>query len=275
MKLAGDLSEFALSDLLQVKSAARQSSRFKVLSPQGRGHIDLYQGEVVDARYENLEAEPALFALIQVRSGYFEAVPLAQPERRTIRRTVAELLVDAQEQLEAGQVSKPRRPKPEASGATGAPAAEPGARVGSGRRALWLGVATGAMLALGLAGLAVLRTPQTAMAGAGQLDSAATSEGAIEASELTGPGDRPPQLLAGSPPPAPSQDLALLPTVVCRLRIDASGRVAEAKVFRSRVELAAFEEAALQAVASYRFQPGQRAGRLVEVWINWPLSFGR
>ncbi len=135
--------------------------------------------------------------------------------------------------------------------------------------------ATGAMLALGLAGLAVLRTPQTAMAGAGQLDSAATSEGAIEASELTGPGDRPPQLLAGSPPPAPSQDLALLPTVVCRLRIDASGRVAEAKVFRSRVELAAFEEAALQAVASYRFQPGQRAGRLVEVWINWPLSFGR
>ncbi|HRC87448.1 MAG TPA: DUF4388 domain-containing protein, partial [Thermoanaerobaculia bacterium] len=92
MKLAGDLSEFALSDLLQVKSAARQSSRFKVLSPQGRGHIDLYQGEVVDARYENLEAEPALFALIQVRSGYFEAVPLAQPERRTIRRTVAELL---------------------------------------------------------------------------------------------------------------------------------------------------------------------------------------
>jgi phosphate binding protein len=72
----------------------------------------------------------------------------------------------------------------------------------------------------------------------------------------------------------PDVALALRPTIVVRLKIDATGAVTDAKVYRSRLELAAFEEAALDAAARFRFAPALRAGRAVAAWINWPVGFG-
>ncbi|HVN75939.1 MAG TPA: TonB family protein [Thermoanaerobaculaceae bacterium] len=95
----------------------------------------------------------------------------------------------------------------------------------------------------------------------------------LEAAELTEPGDTQPRLLQGPVPRAPDTSLAIAPTVVCRILIDESGAVADAKIFRSRLDLASFEETALEAVKSYRFAPAQRGGRHVRVWINWPVSF--
>jgi protein TonB len=65
----------------------------------------------------------------------------------------------------------------------------------------------------------------------------------------------------------------LKPTIVCRLLIAADGRVADAKIYRSRLDLAAFEDAALDAVRQYRFTPGRLSGAPVPVWINWPVTF--
>ncbi len=49
--------------------------------------------------------------------------------------------------------------------------------------------------------------------------------------------------------------------------------MADAKIYRSRLDLGAFEDAALDAVRRYRFSPGRLAGEPVAVWISWPVSF--
>lgn len=94
-----------------------------------------------------------------------------------------------------------------------------------------------------------------------------------EASVLSGPGDALPTLIEGLPPPTPNVDVPLAPTIVCRMRISESGTVEEARVYRPRLELAVFEEAALAEVKTYRFAPAKKAGKPVAVWINWPVRF--
>ncbi|HXO26378.1 MAG TPA: energy transducer TonB, partial [Thermoanaerobaculia bacterium] len=102
---------------------------------------------------------------------------------------------------------------------------------------------------------------------------AAASQPAVEATLLTGPADAIPSLIAGAAPASPDPTATLKPTIVCRLLVAADGHVADAKIYRSRLDLATFEDAALDTVRRYRFAPGRRAGRPVPVWINLPVMF--
>ncbi len=95
----------------------------------------------------------------------------------------------------------------------------------------------------------------------------------MDGSQLTGPGDAPPKLIAGKPAKLPSATLPLSPTIICRLLVGRDGTVARAQVFRSRLELQVYEDAALTAAQSYRFRPAQHAGAPVAVWTNWPVRF--
>jgi len=95
----------------------------------------------------------------------------------------------------------------------------------------------------------------------------------VEADALRSAGGEAPRLLSGTPPASPDPDAAVLPTVVCRILVVEDGSVKEASIFRSRLDLARFEEAALAAVKTYRFQPGSRAGAPVPVWLNYPVTF--
>ena len=95
----------------------------------------------------------------------------------------------------------------------------------------------------------------------------------VESALLTGPGDVQPELQSGETPRSPDPESAISPTVVCRILIGEDGVVKEASVFRSRLDLARFEEAAISAIKVYRFRPGRRAGRAVPVWTNFPVSF--
>jgi len=116
--------------------------------------------------------------------------------------------------------------------------------------------------------------------GASQAASAGTVPGGSEtsdddlraqATELR-PTDRRPEKLAGVLPIAPSE-MALTPTVTCRLLIDADGQVRDAQIYRHRPELAAFERAALRAVQNFQFEPAERDGAPIPVWVNWPVRF--
>jgi len=82
-----------------------------------------------------------------------------------------------------------------------------------------------------------------------------------------------PQLLEGPAPASPDPGLAIRPTVTCRILVDEAGTVREARIFRSRLDLARFEDVAIDAVKKYRFTPGKKAGNPAAVWINWPVSF--
>ncbi|MCB9574713.1 MAG: TonB family protein [Kofleriaceae bacterium] len=60
---------------------------------------------------------------------------------------------------------------------------------------------------------------------------------------------------------------------MCRALVDRDGRVREVSVYRSRLELAAFEAAAVDAVRAWRFAPARQGGAPVAAWVNLPVSF--
>jgi len=95
----------------------------------------------------------------------------------------------------------------------------------------------------------------------------------LEASELDGPGDAPPTLARGARPQTPDGSSSLRPTIVCRLLVDTSGAVADARVYLPRPELRPFEEAALRAVRRFEFVPARSRGEPVAAWVQWPVSF--
>lgn len=95
----------------------------------------------------------------------------------------------------------------------------------------------------------------------------------VEADVLLASGGQLPVLVKGAPPASPDPDSAVLPTVVLRILVGEDGSVREAIVFRSRLDLARFEDAALVAVKTYRFRPGTRVGAPVAVYMNWPVTF--
>lgn len=272
MKLAGDLAEFSLPDLLQVKSAARQTAGLRILGPEGNGLIVLREGEVVHAEYEELVGADAFLALMGVKAGYFEAASLEGAVVRTVDRPMRELLLDAFRLVEEDALPRPgrrsvspqRMDKPPGVARVPAPSTRP--RVGGWASGLVVVLLAGTVAAV----LLVRREPPPTAAA---VAAAPVAERAYEASELSGAGARPPELVSGLPPRAPSEGAAVLPTVVCRLRVDTRGEVVEAKVYRSRVEFAEFEELAIRAAQSYRFRPALLGGQPVSAWINLPVEF--
>jgi TonB family protein len=278
MRLAGDLAEFSLPDLLQVKSAARQTAGLKILGPEGNGLIVLREGEVVHAQYEELVGAAAFHALMGVKAGYFEAAKLDGAVAPTVDQPMRELLLDAFRLAEEGKLPRPARRTPQSALVLEPRAGGSEERPAKRRSRLHPGLAALAAALLAAAVLVLLlpsasRTSPTSPTSAGSLPEAKAATPVFEASELLGAGDRPPELLVGVAPPAPADGAAVLPTVICRLRVDGSGSVAEAKVYRSRVEFEAFEELAIRAVQSYRFRPALRSGRPVSAWINVPVEF--
>ncbi|MDQ1348697.1 MAG: phosphate transport system substrate-binding protein [Acidobacteriota bacterium] len=272
MKLAGDLAEFSLPDLLQIKSAGRQTAGLRILGPEGNGLIVLKDGEVIHSQYEDLAGERAFHALMAVKAGYFEAVELAEGQHQSITKPVRQLLLDSHQLAESGKLPKPVR-RATLPGVT-LPTSEV-RTVGRSSARPRLGVVTLVIAAVVLAGVtfAILQPRREVGAGAPATGGAAVAERFVEATELTGPGDRLPELLAGAKPVLPPGDSAVVPTIICRLQIGAQGKVLAAKVYRSRLEFAAFEESAMKAVETYRFQPALDAGQPVGVWINLPVDF--
>jgi len=270
MKLAGDLAEFALADLIQVQGLAGRTCAVRVLATEASGTLFLVDGRPVHAVYEDLVGEDAFMALLATRSGYFQIDAGTTTPERTLQGELRELLLDAAARIDDGTAPKPQARAPRAAAPSPAGTAPTLAPIPAGHgRTLFLG-GLALLLVLAVAGFAFSRLGAPHGGAAVPAQSAAST--AVEATALAGPRDALPALVAGAPPAAPA-GAALKPTIVCRLLIDAAGHVAEAKVYRSRLDLAAFEEAALDAIERYRFAPGRRDGRPVPVWINWPVTF--
>lgn len=179
-----------------------------------------------------------------------------------------------------GPLAAPVREAPQAPAAAGEakarPAAAPAAapvRPARGRGPL---IAAGlALAALAVLAVAFLRPGQKAPAAgaAPAVTAAPKARPPVESSDLKAQGDAVPQLLSGETPRSPDPDAAVVPTIVLRILVDETGAVADAKVFRSRLDLARFEDSALGAVKTFRFRPGQKGGAPVPVWINWSVTF--
>ncbi|MBV8201716.1 MAG: DUF4388 domain-containing protein, partial [Acidobacteria bacterium] len=113
MKLAGDLAEFSLADLVQVAGIAGRTCCVRVLAADGNGTIHLQAGEAVSATFENLSGFDAFVALVAARAGHFQVENGAVPEQRNLQGNVQKLLLAANARIEGGDVPKAqRRPLP-------------------------------------------------------------------------------------------------------------------------------------------------------------------
>src|SRR5579862_2646185 len=208
MKLAGDLAEFSLADLVQVAGIARRTCCVRVMAADGNGTLYLHGGEVVSAVFEDLGGLDAFVALVAARAGHFQVENGASPERRNLQGNVQKLLLEANARIEAGNVPQPRRRT--------LPAAATAATAGPGHaggRGWWIGIAA-ALLLLGAVGwLAFARHDAAAGAGDAPTGSgapvAAASQPAVEATQLTGRHDAIPSLVAGAAPAAPDPTATL------------------------------------------------------------------
>ncbi|HXO29652.1 MAG TPA: DUF4388 domain-containing protein [Thermoanaerobaculia bacterium] len=138
MKLAGDLAEFSLADLVQVAGVAGRTCCVRVMAADGNGTLYLHGGEVVSAVFENLGGFDAFVALLAARAGHFQVENGASPEQRNLQGNVQKLLLEANARIEAGKVPKPRR-----RALPMAATAEPAQAVGRGR---WIGIAAALLL---------------------------------------------------------------------------------------------------------------------------------
>src|SRR5260370_8686040 len=93
MKLAGDLAEFSLADLVQIAGVAGRTCCVRVLAADGNGTLYLQGGEVVSAVFEDLVGFDAFVALVAARAGHFQGENGAVPEQPTIQANVPKLLL--------------------------------------------------------------------------------------------------------------------------------------------------------------------------------------
>jgi|YNPBryunderm2012_1023409.scaffolds.fasta_scaffold01197_6 TonB family protein len=296
MPITGNSADLSLLDLIQANVLVRNTCRITVAGPAGSGVIFLADGSVVHAVYGSLEGRDAFFALVGAGDLFFQVETGFKAPRRTVHEKWENLALEAMRLKDEGKlplvvaaaapapVTAPPAPVTRISVVPPAPAAVPPSRPlkpvapRPARRTpqrLWLAAGLGALAVAAAAGgyFALAQRPAGEKSSASVVAKTSASMDPIEASELTQPGDKPPVLIRGTPPPSPLPDLALRPTIVCRILIGVNGEVQQAQVYQSRLDLAPFEAAALDAVRTYRFDPAYRNGAPVPVWINWPVSF--
>lgn len=276
MRLHGSSDFLSLPDLIQSTATAGRTCRITI---KGRGTGDLFfrKGEIVHARYGELRGETAVYALVMAGSVEFEVEELAEiTARRTIHASVPALLMEAARLEDEGQLVRPtlRTPTPPRTTGCSEVTTSPARQGGIVGRVVIAALVIAAVA--GTATLTVVRPDLVWGSTEPNLANASLAVGALgvvfEATELTGPEDAQPKLLE-SVAVAPPRHLALIPSVVVRAKIDATGHVAEALVYRSRSDLSDFEAVAVQAVRSYRFEPAKKAGRPVAAWLHIPVTF--
>ena len=262
MALTGQFSELPLPDLLQVLAANRKTCRVYVEVDTIPGELFLERGRIVHAQFGQLFGLEAVYAIIAASDrARFTLQADVQTEKRTVNESTTTVLLEGLRRIDEGLVSHVTGPTSDTSQGSVPPTARD-------RRALRAGAVAGAVVVIGAAlGLAWWSNVE-----AWRSKPVVPSQ-AVDAVDLIGADDRKPRLLSGRSPVAPSRDVALLPTIVCRILVRADGTVAETSIFRTRPGLAAFESAALAAVAGYVFEPAVRNGERVAAWINWPVTF--
>ncbi|HJS75210.1 MAG TPA: TonB family protein [Vicinamibacteria bacterium] len=84
--------------------------------------------------------------------------------------------------------------------------------------------------------------------------------------------DKKPTLVQGEPP-AMLPGSPRRPTIPCRVLIDEQGNVVDASIEAPRPGFEQHERAVLDAVRTYRFEPGRREGQIVPTWMKLSVEF--
>jgi TonB family protein len=295
MPLTAHSSEVLLIDLIQTNISSRTTCRITVSGPDGEGMVFLRDGEVVHAEHGGLSGRDAFRSMVSASDLYFNVEMGIACPRQTIRDGWRRLSLETLELLDA---RPPQRELTSAADSSQAPRTQARARSASARTGVtgdlsrsepaadrdrvrsnrpWWPIAAGlgvvVTVVIGLIAITGSSSPSHDGGEVATQEAPALPAVPVEATDLTEPGDAPPRPRDLAPVASPDPTAAVRPTVVCRVLVDAEGRVQEAKIYRSRLDLALFEEAALDAVTRATFAPARRGGQPVPAWTNVPITF--
>lgn len=90
----GDVSLPMLPDLVQLYSLARVDGALRIVNGSGNGTLWFHAGDIVHARCGDATGVAAFFEMMRWGGGRFLLEPLEEPPERTIRESVASLLLE-------------------------------------------------------------------------------------------------------------------------------------------------------------------------------------
>jgi response regulator RpfG family c-di-GMP phosphodiesterase len=98
----GSLREMGLPDMVQVLFHGRKSGALRIRASQGAGEIHFVEGNVVDAQWGELRAEPAFYAMLKLEDGDFDLDPAFKPSGRVIHQSSEALLLEGMRRMDEG-----------------------------------------------------------------------------------------------------------------------------------------------------------------------------
>ena len=93
-EFAGQLGSFGLLDILQLLIHTSRSGTLHIALEEGHAKIEVRQGEVETATYQELEGLPALLMIARQNTGLYWLVVTSEPVVRTIRQRSSQLLLE-------------------------------------------------------------------------------------------------------------------------------------------------------------------------------------
>jgi hypothetical protein len=110
MALQGSLTELSLPDVIQLVSVSGKSGAFHLTRDGEQGTIYLQDGQIVDASVGNLRGEYAVYEMAIWSSGDFVFNPGDAAHEVTVRRSNANLMMEAARRLDEWRVLSRRIP---------------------------------------------------------------------------------------------------------------------------------------------------------------------
>ena len=101
--VSGSLSEMSLPDVVQILSNGRKSGVLKLQSGGAAGEIIFSDGAIWDARFGQLTAAEAFYAMLLLVDGSFSLDPAGRAGGRTINHSTESLLLEGMRRMDEGR----------------------------------------------------------------------------------------------------------------------------------------------------------------------------
>jgi response regulator RpfG family c-di-GMP phosphodiesterase len=102
--VTGSLTEMSLPDMIQILWHGRKTCALRITAGSTSGEIDFAEGQVIDARWDNLRGEDAFYKLLTLREGDFRLDPAYKPGARSIQASPEALLLEGMRRLDEGSL---------------------------------------------------------------------------------------------------------------------------------------------------------------------------
>lgn len=277
--LTGHLSDYPLSDLVGILRHQRKTGRLLIEYPKGPATFFFQNGELIDARLNDLTGLQAICVALAQPEAAFNFNPLVQPSRRTIepslQRVVSELLGcwdESATQVETIATARtaPLTTRPE-------PLALPPAPPSLLQQRSVLFIATAVLIGIGLSTVIAVTGGFTGRTPSAMVESTRAVPSSAPVATASAPKSdtvRPvvaakPNRRAPAPEPRQVKTEPAVQPIKVIMQIE-NGRVLKASIANHKPGMDSYEALALRIARQRRFPPTVSGGQTITISVSQP-----